>query len=93
MSTVTENCPHDDCEGEVVVELEYEPADNSYGADADGRRGIHVDGYWCAIAADSCTLGHALAADELAAIEQDAAGNAPDPEDEYNGPDGPDDDY
>ncbi len=88
------DCPRDDCEGKVLVTLEYEPPDNNYGADADGNRGTYVGGYWIAFGSGACSLGHTLSGDEEAAIEQDAVDNAPNQyEDEYYGPDGPDDDY
>ncbi len=95
MSTATENCPHDDCEGQVVVEVEFEPGDPNYGADADGRRGVAVAGYWSATAADTCSLGHVLDADAKSDVCQDATWQAAhDQEDEYYGPDGPnDEDY
>ncbi len=89
------SCPRDECEGAVAVALEWEPADPSYGADADGNRGVYVRGYWSAsVAGNACSLGHVLHAAEVAEIEKDAADNAPsDDEDEYYGPDGPDDGY
>lgn len=34
------------CQHEIEVELGYEEGDSSYGADADGNRGISVPGYF-----------------------------------------------
>lgn len=34
------------CRDEIEVELEREPDDHNYGADADGNRGMFVSGYW-----------------------------------------------
>lgn len=44
MSTVdlSIKCPNPDCDHEFEVEADVEPADPSYGADADGNRGIYV---------------------------------------------------
>ena len=36
-------CPA--CEETIEVEAEIEPADNNYGADADGNRGIRLPAY------------------------------------------------
>lgn len=93
-------CPRDtddgeDCVGVVKVELEYEPPDNNYGADADGNRGIRVPGYWSAYDVESCTLGHTLTEAEQAEIKRDAEYDAVDEFDpaydsEYGG-DGPED--
>lgn len=94
--TETCNCPRtvaddQDCDGKVTVVLDYEPADPHYGADADGNRSMYVAGYWYGTADDTCTLGHKLTAEEMKDIEEDAVKNVPEPEDEYWGPDGPDD--
>lgn len=34
------------CDTEFQIELEWEPGDSNYGADADGNRGISVPGYF-----------------------------------------------
>ncbi len=67
--------------------LEWEPPDPSYGADADGNRGMYLRGYWDAQVSDACTAGHALTQREREDIEQDAIDNQADPADEYDGPD------
>ncbi len=95
--TVTVDCPREDaegdeCEGVVNVTLEWEPGDRNYGADADGRRGVFVSGYWESEAAESCSRGHALTLGERESVGILAADET-DHEDEYYGPDGPDDDY
>ena len=47
MPSITVFCPgwknsDDQCETEIELECEVEPADPNYGADADGNRGIYV---------------------------------------------------
>ncbi len=85
---VTENCPYDGCQGEVSVELEYEPADPNHGADANGNRGIYVAGSWSATVADTCSRGCALDADAVSDVSKDAIWQGErDREDEYYGPD------
>ncbi len=92
--TVSECCPVDQCAGMVSVEIEYESADPNWGADADGRRGFYMAGYWGAVPADTCSLGCVLDADAKVDVAKDAMWQAEhDREDEYHGPDGPDDDY
>ncbi len=92
MTTKTEklNCPRD-CEGEVTVTLEYEPGESNWGADRDGNRGIAVRGYWMAEADVACSQGCVLTEQEVKGVESESENNEPDPEDEYYGPDGPDD--
>lgn len=86
----TLNCPRD-CEGEVVVSLEYEPADPDYGADADGNRGIYVRGYWTMYGADPvCSTGHTLTAEEQKEIIEQAESADEEEQgcgDYYDGPD------
>ncbi len=87
----TVSCPRPDCEGEVAVTLEWEPADWNYGADADGNRGMYVRGYyWSAATGPSCSEGHVFFADERVVLDKVAADEAGDYyaiEDEYDSPD------
>jgi len=58
MHTLTIEYDHDDarldqtgneaepCVDEIEVNLEYEPGEANYGADADGNRGISIPGYF-----------------------------------------------
>lgn len=87
------DCPEEDCPGVVLVDLEWEDPDPSYGADADGNRGMYVAGYWSGEAEDTCSAGHTFTPQEREDIATDAANDQPEPEEEYWGPDGPDDDY
>ncbi len=89
MKTTECACPRDECEGVVKVELEYEPPDSMYGADADGNRGIAVRGYWTADAVTACSLGHELTDKEGDALRKEAEEDAGsyDPTDDYDGPD------
>ncbi len=89
--TETIHCPREDCEGTVQVSLEWEPGDPRYGADSDGNRGIAVRGYWIADAAVVCSLGCVLTEQEVKSVESESENNEPDPEDDYYGPDGPED--
>lgn len=70
-------CPVEGCTGPdgalepgvVVVELEWEPADHHYGADADGNRGVYVPGYWYDVETSAtCSKGC-----ELTERDRDAA--------------------
>lgn len=48
----------EECDGNILVELEWIPGE-IYGSDADGNRGIWIDGYWSwTNVADVCTKGH-----------------------------------
>jgi len=40
---ITIHCP--ECGEEMHLDCEWTPEDRNYGADADGNRGRHVDGY------------------------------------------------
>lgn len=97
--TITLHCPHllDDeteCEADVEVELAYEPPDPNYGADADGRRGIYVSGYFYVESiADTCAKGHVLTGEEEADVERRAEKEARDYEPEDTRDYEPDDDY
>lgn len=66
-------------EGEVAVGLDWEPEDRSYGADADGRRGVYVAGYWYAAeVAETCSEGCTLTPEQYADAERRAAREARD---------------
>lgn len=86
-------CPR--CEAEMVVEMEYEPADPSFGADADGNHGIYLFGYWSAndvpTCPNRCELDEGEQKDVAKAVQW-CEENAPNPDDEWFGPDGPDED-
>lgn len=60
------------CSVELEVELDFEPGDKNYGADADGNRGISVPGYAYPInePPDVCPeCGKPFTKDELKAID------------------------
>jgi len=83
----------EDCEGQVSTLMEWEPGDPNYGADADGNRGVCVQGYWTADPAATCSEGHVLSKSETAAVVKEAEdyeSSKGDPEDEYYGPDADD---
>lgn len=95
--TITLHCPHPmedetPCESEIEVECEVEPADPSYGADADGNRGMYVGAYvqwdedWIPPA---CPEGHTFTDEERKELAKDLESKANDydlspPEPEYD---------
>lgn len=47
-------------ESTITVQVGYEPPDPSYGADADGRRGTYIPGYFYAENIVPCVYKHEL---------------------------------
>lgn len=101
MAHVTIPCPHlipgvDEAEGEQVecgadveVELTYEPPDSSYGADADGRRGVYVNGYWFVDGSipDTCARKCVWTEEDAKEVDRRAEEEAEDYEEEVDYPD------
>lgn len=89
-------CPREGCGGSVPFELEIEPGDPNYGADADGNRGIsipdsYVRGSDCP---DECSEGCVFTLKEKELIEEQAdtkASEQESPEQDYEEYDGRDD--
>jgi hypothetical protein len=62
------------CEDTIEIELEYEPGESNYGADADGNRGISVSGYFYSdteapLKCEEC--GHIYSDEERADIQKE----------------------
>jgi hypothetical protein len=77
------------CEDTIEIELEYEPGDSNYGADADGNRGISVAGFFTAIteAPDKCEeCGHIYSEEEKSSILREMEKKAEGYEPDYAGP-------
>jgi hypothetical protein len=67
-------CITEDCEGRIALSIAYEPPDPSYGADADGNRGIYVPGfYYAEYTGEECTKGCKFDRSHDAALEARAA--------------------
>lgn len=79
----------DECDGEVTVELEWNPGE-MYGQDADGNRGVWQPGYWSAFScSEKCSNGCELTEEQQDALMKEAESNTSEVENE---PDYGDDD-
>jgi hypothetical protein len=87
-----------DCTEEIAVNLDWEPGESNWGADADGNRGIYVAGYFypCDDPPEKCArCGHFYTEEEKEEInklmEQKAEKYTEDYEPDYPEPDYPED--